>query len=110
MPDDPSNAVLAERIAELKEDVREINVFLRSNFTRIDTALASSVQKHAELDVKAQQNHDAVVSLKTIVEYEQAAHAKVHSDDTSRTRFALTIMCAAIGAVAALGLVGLALH
>lgn len=102
--DDPSNAVLAERIAEVKEDVRELQIYIRHAIERVDQQLVGSVTKHSDLDVKLQHEHDATVSLRAIVEYERSAHAKVHEDEHAWNRWVIGVFVAAITAAGGLGL------
>jgi len=80
MADDPSNAVLAERIAEVKEDIRELQMYVRHNIEQLQQQNVALVAKHAEVDVTVQKGHDAIVSLKAIVEYDRTQHAKAHDD------------------------------
>ena len=108
--DEPSNAVLAERIAEVKEDIRELSVYVRRNIERIDGALGRSVDKHAEIDVKVQKEHDSVVALQAVVEFDRKAHTKVHDDEHSWNRWVIGCIIAGVAAAGSLGLGALVLR
>lgn len=112
MPDpEPTNAVLLEKIENLKEDVREQGVELHdfrdaveTQVSRIEQAVADAVQKftvrQGQVDVQIEQNRGAIHALSTAFLGFTSGHAKLHEDDAKSRRFTITTIIAIVAAVA----------
>ncbi|HTT74197.1 MAG TPA: hypothetical protein VMG99_08695 [Thermoplasmata archaeon] len=102
--DEPSNAVLLERLSNLKEDVRDQNAVLRDFRDRLEAEMRRIGERHAQLEIRIAQNASDVRKVAADLVATMNAHGKKHDDEDVRGRWVVGTLIAAVAAAGSLGL------